>query len=185
MNSSGPSPPVVVGLGGRVLRYQALSYWGLKHAKGGALEASGDQVIREDSSVMAERCTRPRACPLFSVADPQPFYKQVILVTKDAARAGRKVGERPQRRGKHIAPGRPFLGSRVWPRGRHVGRRGGPAAPCVSLARQGGRVPRTVREAGSGSDGRPRVVLRLRVSPQDSGGGGGDTLGGVHGIRFK
>lgn len=32
--------------------------------------------------------------PLFSVTDPQPFYKQVILVTKDAARAGRKVRER-------------------------------------------------------------------------------------------
>lgn len=83
---------------------------------------------------------RPRACPLFSVTDPQPFYKQVILVTKDAARAGRKVRERPQRRGKHITPGRPFLGRPVWPRRASRGPTGR-FGSAVRLAGPGGGGP--------------------------------------------
>lgn len=86
--------------------------------------------------------------PLFSVTDPQPFYKQVILVTKDAARAGRKVRERPERRGKHITPGRAFLGRRVWPRRASRGPTGRFGSAVCFAGPEGGRGPRTVREAG-------------------------------------
>ena len=119
--------------------------------------------------------------PLFSVTDPQPFYKQVILVTKDAARAGRKVRERPERRGKHITPGRAFLGRRVWPRRASrgpTGRFGSAVCFAGPGRREGGaRAPSVRRGSGLRSEAPSRV-------PRDSGGGG-DVLGAVHGIRFK
>lgn len=64
-------------------------------------------------------------------------------------------------------------------RGRHVGRRGGSAAPCVSRARRegGARAPSVRRGSGLRSEAPSRVA-------RDSGGGG-DVLGAVHGIRFK
>lgn len=117
--------------------------------------------------------------PLFSVTDPQPFYKQVILVTKDAARAGRKVRERPERRGKHITPGRAFLGRRVWPRRASRGPTGRFGSAVCFAGPEGGRGPRTVREAGV----RAPIGGPSRVAGDS--GGGGDVLGAVHGIRFK
>lgn len=95
--------------------------------------------------------------PLFSVTDPQPFYKQVILVTKDAARAGRKVRERPERRGKHITPGRAFLGRRVWPRRASRGPTGrfGSAVCFAGPGRREGGARAPSARRGSG----PRVVF--------------------------
>ena len=119
--------------------------------------------------------------PLFSVTDPQPFYKQVILVTKDAERAGRKVRERPECWGKHITPGRAFLGRRVWPRRASRGPTGRfGSAECFAGPgrREGGARAPSVRP---GSGLRREALSRVA---QDSGGGG-DVLGAVHGIRFK
>lgn len=117
--------------------------------------------------------------PLFSVTDPQPFYKQVILVTKDAARAGRKVRERPERRGKHITPGRAFLGRRVWPRRASrgpTGRFGSAVCFAGPGRREGGaRAPSVRRGSGLRSEAPSRVA--------GDSGGGGDVLGAVHGIR--
>lgn len=99
--------------------------------------------------------------PLFSVTDPQPFYKQVILVTKDAARAGRKVRERPERRGKHITPGRAFLGRRVWPQRASRGPTGrfGSAVCFAGPGRREGGARAPSARRGSGLRSEARVVL--------------------------